>query len=286
MGILNVTPDSFSDGGKYDSTERALLHAAKMAEEGAHIIDIGGESTRPGASLVSADEEMSRVIPVIERITSELDIPLSIDTYKASVADEAVKAGASILNDIWGAKGDPDMASVAAAHGVPIILMHNRMERNYNDLIPDMLADLMESVKIAAEAGVTDENMILDPGIGFAKNYEDNLAVMNKLEVFSGLGYPALLATSRKRFIGRVLDLPPEERAEGTGATVCLGVQKRPRHCEGARCQRDRKNDEDDGCYVEQRRRTLWIKYMWKVWSFTDITACSKKKTNSASASK
>ncbi|MCX2812299.1 dihydropteroate synthase [Bacillus sp. ChL18] len=226
MGILNVTPDSFSDGGKYDSTERALLHAAKMAEEGAHIIDIGGESTRPGASLVSADEEMSRVIPVIERITSELDIPLSIDTYKASVADEAVKAGASILNDIWGAKGDPDMASVAAAHGVPIILMHNRMERNYNDLIPDMLADLMESVKIAAEAGVTDENMILDPGIGFAKNYEDNLAVMNKLEVFSGLGYPLLLATSRKRFIGRVLDLPPEERAEGTGATVCLGVQK------------------------------------------------------------
>ncbi|MCB5336814.1 Dihydropteroate synthase [Bacillus amyloliquefaciens] len=118
------------------------------------------------------------------------------------------------------------MASVAAAHGVPIILMHNRMERNYNDLIPDMLADLMESVKIAAEAGVTDENMILDPGIGFAKNYEDNLAVMNKLEVFSGLGYPLLLATSRKRFIGRVLDLPPEERAEGTGATVCLGVQK------------------------------------------------------------
>ncbi|ASB63607.1 Dihydropteroate synthase [Bacillus velezensis] len=226
MGILNVTPDSFSDGGKYDSTERALLRAVKMAEEGAHIIDIGGESTRPGASLVSADEEMSRVIPVIERITSELDIPLSIDTYKASVADEAVKAGASILNDIWGAKGDPDMASVAAAHGVPIILMHNRTERNYNDLIPDMLADLMESVKIAAEAGVTDENMILDPGIGFAKNYEDNLAVMNKLEVFSGLGYPLLLATSRKRFIGRVLDLPPEERAEGTGATVCLGVQK------------------------------------------------------------
>ncbi|UTL72836.1 dihydropteroate synthase [Bacillus halotolerans] len=226
MGILNVTPDSFSDGGKYDSLDNALLHAKEMIDDGAHIIDIGGESTRPGAEYVSEDEEMSRVIPVIERITKDLAVPISVDTYKASVADEAVKAGASIINDIWGAKYDPKMASVAAEHNVPIVLMHNRKERNYNDLIPDMLSDLMESVKIAVEAGVEEKNIILDPGIGFAKDYHDNLAVMNKLEVFSGLGYPVLLATSRKRFIGRVLDLPPEERAEGTGATVCLGIQK------------------------------------------------------------
>ncbi|AOY05738.1 dihydropteroate synthase [Bacillus subtilis] len=226
MGILNVTPDSFSDGGKYDSLDKALLHAKEMIDDGAHIIDIGGESTRPGAECVSEDEEMSRVIPVIERITKELGVPISVDTYKASVADEAVKAGASIINDIWGAKHDPKMASVAAEHNVPIVLMHNRPERNYNDLLPDMLSDLMESVKIAVEAGVDEKNIILDPGIGFVKTYHDNLAVMNKLEIFSGLGYPVLLATSRKRFIGRVLDLPPEERAEGTGATVCLGIQK------------------------------------------------------------
>ncbi|PRR94652.1 dihydropteroate synthase [Bacillus atrophaeus] len=226
MGILNVTPDSFSDGGKYENTDMALRHAIQMIEDGAHIIDIGGESTRPGAEYVSEDEELSRVIPAIERITSELDVPISIDTYKATVADEAVKAGASIINDIWGAKAEPEMAAVAAAHKVPIVLMHNRSERNYNDLIPDMLADLMESVKIAKEAGVEDKHIILDPGIGFAKTYHDNLAVMNKLEIFSGLGYPVLLGTSRKKFIGRVLDLPPEERAEGTGATVCLGIQK------------------------------------------------------------
>ncbi|MEC2310764.1 dihydropteroate synthase [Bacillus atrophaeus] len=226
MGILNVTPDSFSDGGKYDNTDMALRHAIQMIDDGAHIIDIGGESTRPGAEYVSEDEELSRVIPAIERITSELDVPISIDTYKAAVADEAVKAGASIINDIWGAKAEPEMAAVAAAHKVPIVLMHNRSERNYDDLIPDMLADLMESVKIAKEAGVEDKHIILDPGIGFAKTYHDNLAVMNKLEIFSGLGYPVLLGTSRKKFIGRVLDLPPEERAEGTGATVCLGIQK------------------------------------------------------------
>ncbi|MGM0862974.1 dihydropteroate synthase [Bacillus atrophaeus] len=226
MGILNVTPDSFSDGGKYENTDMALRHAIQMIEDGAHIIDIGGESTRPGAEYVSEDEELSRVIPAIERITSELDVPISIDTYKATVADEAVKAGASIINDIWGAKAEPEMAAVAAAHKVPIVLMHNRSERNYDDLIPDMLADLMESVKIAKEAGVEDKHIILDPGIGFAKTYHDNLAVMNKLEIFSGLGYPVLLGTSRKKFIGRVLDLPPEERAEGTGATVCLGIQK------------------------------------------------------------
>ncbi|ATH94011.1 dihydropteroate synthase [Bacillus glycinifermentans] len=226
MGILNVTPDSFSDGGKYNSIDRALIHAKQMIEDGAHIIDIGGESTRPGSVEVSADEELERVIPVIEKLVQEIDAPISIDTYKACVADEAIKAGASIINDVWGGKADPDMATVAASHDVPIILMHNRHERNYKNLIPDMISDLMECVNLAKAAGVPDHHIILDPGIGFAKTFKDNLAVMNQLEAFCNLGYPVLLGTSRKTFIGRVLDLPPEERAEGTGATVCLGIQK------------------------------------------------------------
>ncbi|MEC0495133.1 dihydropteroate synthase [Bacillus glycinifermentans] len=226
MGILNVTPDSFSDGGKYNSIDRALIHAKQMIEDGAHIIDIGGESTRLGSVEVSADEELERVIPVIEKLVQEIDAPISIDTYKACVADEAIKAGASIINDVWGGKADPDMATVAASHDVPIILMHNRHERNYKNLIPDMISDLMECVNLAKAAGVPDHHIILDPGIGFAKTFKDNLAVMNQLEAFCNLGYPVLLGTSRKTFIGRVLDLPPEERAEGTGATVCLGIQK------------------------------------------------------------
>ncbi|MFN2748259.1 MULTISPECIES: dihydropteroate synthase [Bacillus] len=226
MGILNVTPDSFSDGGKYNSIDRAVVHAKQMIEDGAHILDIGGESTRPGAEKVSLDEELARVIPVIEKLVQEIDAPISVDTYKAGVADEALKAGASIINDVWGAKADPEMAAVASRHDVPVILMHNRHERNYTDLIPDMMSDLMECVDIAKSAGVQDHHIILDPGIGFAKTYHDNLMVMNELERFKSLGYPLLLGTSRKRFIGRVLDLPPEERAEGTGATVCLGIQK------------------------------------------------------------
>ncbi|MGE6632298.1 dihydropteroate synthase [Bacillus sp. NPDC077027] len=226
MGILNVTPDSFSDGGKFNQVDRALQHAKQLVEDGAHIIDIGGESTRPGAKLVSEQEELSRVIPVIEKISKEVDIPISIDTYKAAVADEALKAGATIINDVWGAKADDQMAHVAAKHQVPIILMHNRPERNYTHLIPDMIADLKESVQIVKRTGVRDDMIILDPGIGFAKNKVDNLTVMNELDTFCDLGYPVLLATSRKRFIGAVLDLPPNERKEGTGATICLGIQK------------------------------------------------------------
>ncbi|MDA1478194.1 dihydropteroate synthase [Bacillus changyiensis] len=226
MGILNVTPDSFSDGGKYNSIDRAVIHANQMVKDGAHILDIGGESTRPGADKVSLDEELTRVIPVIEKLVQEIDAPISIDTYKAKVADEAIKAGAVIINDVWGAKADPQMASIAATHNVPIVLMHNRKERNYTNLIPDMISDLMESVSIAKTAGVQDHHIVIDPGIGFAKTYSDNLAVMKQLETFCQLGYPVLLGTSRKTFIGRVLDLPPEERAEGTGATVCLGIQK------------------------------------------------------------
>lgn len=226
MGILNITPDSFSDGGCYIDIENAVAHARNMIEQGADIIDIGGESTRPGSSPVTAEEEIERVIPVIKRLSSELDVPISIDTYKAEVAKQAIEAGATIINDVWGAKADPNMAKVAADYDVPIILMHNRDNQNYDQLIPDMIADLMESVTIAKKAGVKDENIILDPGIGFAKTMADNLVVMRNLDAFGQLGYPLLLATSRKRFIGHVLDLPPTERMEGTGATVCLGIQK------------------------------------------------------------
>lgn len=226
MGILNLTPDSFSDGGKFNHVEQALAHAEEMIANGADIIDVGGESTRPGAEYVDAAEEIKRVVPIIERLSKLINVPISIDTYKAEVAEQAVIAGATIINDVWGAKADPNMAAVAAKYEVPIILMHNRSKRNYEQLIPDMIADLKESVEIAKRAGIQDDKIILDPGIGFAKTQEDNLVVMRNLEVFAELGYPVLLGTSRKSFIGRILDLPPSDRMEGTGATVCLGIEK------------------------------------------------------------
>ncbi|WP_071458835.1 dihydropteroate synthase [Bacillus massilinigeriensis] len=226
MGILNATPDSFSDGGKYSRMDAALAHAAKMAEDGADIIDIGGESTRPGSKEVSVEEELERVVPVIEAISRRIDLPISIDTYKAEVARQAVDAGATIINDVWGAKKDKSMASVAAETGMPIILMHNREGRGYQQFMRDALNDLYESIAIAREAGVKDENIVLDPGIGFAKNLDENLEMMQKLDTLVALGYPVLLATSRKSMIGKVLDLPVEERMEGTGATVCFGIQK------------------------------------------------------------
>lgn len=226
MGILNVTPDSFSDGGSYDEVHAAVSHAKEMVEQGAHIIDIGGESTRPGGQKVTLEEELQRVIPMIQAVSREVPIPLSIDTYKAEVAKQAIEAGVHIINDVWGAKADPKMAEVAAYYDVPIILMHNRDNLNYRNLIADMIADLYESVKIVKAAGVRDENIILDPGIGFAKTAEQNLEVMKNLDQLTVLGYPLLLGTSRKSFIGHVLDLPVEERVEGTGATVCLGIQK------------------------------------------------------------
>ncbi|MGM7724450.1 dihydropteroate synthase [Metabacillus sp. Hm71] len=226
MGILNTTPDSFSDGGKYVDLDKAISHAKEMIKNGADIIDIGGESTRPGYQPVSVEEEIERTAPVIRELANEIDVPISIDTYKAEVAMQAVEAGASIINDIWGAKADPDMAKVAADYNVPIILMHNRHDRDYHQLIPDMIADLMESVTIVKNAGVSDDKIILDPGIGFAKTMDDNLQVMRHLDAFVELGYPVLLGTSRKSFIGHVLDLPPTERMEGTGATVCLGIEK------------------------------------------------------------
>ncbi|WHZ57932.1 dihydropteroate synthase [Metabacillus hrfriensis] len=226
MGILNLTPDSFSDGGKFNQIDSALAHAEEMIANGADIIDVGGESTRPGAEYVDSAEEIKRVVPIIGKLSKEINVPISIDTYKADVAEQAILAGATIINDVWGAKADPNMAAVAAKYNVPIVLMHNRQERKYESLIPDMIADLNESVEIVKRAGVQDDKIILDPGIGFAKTMEDNLAVMRNLETFTQLGYPVLLGTSRKSFIGRILDLPPSDRMEGTGATVCLGIEK------------------------------------------------------------
>ncbi len=226
MGILNVTPDSFSDGGKYNNIDEAIVHAKQMVEAGADVIDIGGESTRPGHHSVSLEEELERVIPVIERLSKEISIPISIDTYKSKVAKRAIIAGAHMINDVWGFKKDPDMAKVAAEFHVPSILMHNREKANYNSLLDDIIFDLKESINIALSAGVKKENIILDPGIGFAKSYEDNLLVMNRLDEIVALGYPVLLGTSRKSMIGLTLDLPVNERMEGTAATITLGIMK------------------------------------------------------------
>lgn len=226
MGIINVTPDSFSDGGSYTNVEAAVKQAQKLAAEGADILDIGGESTRPGYDPVSTDEEIARIVPAIQAISEAVDLPISIDTYKAKTAEAAIKAGASIINDIWGAKFDPDMANVAARFGVPIILMHNREEANYTDLLPDMIADLEESIQIALDAGVKPEDIWLDPGIGFVKSFDENMSAMRELDKITAMGYPVLLGTSRKRFIGTVLDLPADQRDEGTAATTAFGITK------------------------------------------------------------
>ncbi len=226
MGILNVTPDSFSDGGKFNNIDKAIEHAKEMISMGADIIDIGGESTRPNHTAVEAEEEIRRVIPVIEALKSEIEVPISVDTYKAKVAEEAIKKGAALINDVWGFKKDADMAKVAAKYNVACCLMHNRQEANYASLIEDILKDLQESISIALSAGVSKENVILDPGIGFAKSYEENLETMNKLESIKSLGYPVLLGTSRKSMIGNALNLPSSERVEGTVATTVIGIMK------------------------------------------------------------
>lgn len=226
MGILNITPDSFSDGGKFHALDAALARGLQMEKEGAHIIDVGGESTRPGHQPIGADEELSRVIPVIERLSKEVNIPISIDTYKADVAKAAIKAGASIINDIWGAKKDENMGAVAAELQVPIVLMHNRMMDTYQNFLPDFMKDLKESIDIVKAKGVCDHQIILDPGIGFAKNFEQNVEVMKNLDQLCTFGYPVLLAVSKKRMIGTILDLPVEERTEGSVAAICFGVTK------------------------------------------------------------
>ena len=226
MGILNATPDSFSDGGKFNHIEKAIQHAKQMVEDGADIIDVGGESTRPGYATVEVEEEISRVVPVIKEISKIVNVPISIDTYKAETARQAILAGAHIINDIWGAKKDPEIADVAANYDVPIILMHNRENIDYQDFIRDVLNDLYESISIAKKAGVKDERIILDPGIGFAKDLKQNIEMMKNLDQLVGLGYPVLLGTSRKSMIGQVMNLPVDERMEATGATVCYGLEK------------------------------------------------------------
>ncbi len=224
MGILNVTPDSFSDGGQFDAIDAAIFHAKQMVNDGAKIIDIGGESTRPGHDPVSAEQEIARVIPVIQALSKELDVMISIDTYKAEVAEQAILAGAHIINDVWGAKKEPAIVHVAAKYQVPIILMHNRENTEYNDFWIEVKSDLEESVQLAKDAGVAEEHIWLDPGIGFGKTTEQNIWMMQHLSDLAEMGYPVLLGTSKKSMIGNVLDLPVSERLEGTAATVSYGV--------------------------------------------------------------
>lgn len=224
MGILNATPDSFSDGGRFDAVEAAVERAKQMAAEGADLIDIGGESTRPGHEPVPLEEELRRIIPVIKAVREHVKLPISVDTYKAETARQALEAGAHIVNDIWGLLREPEMAAVAAQYGCPVILTHNRDNRNYRDFVPDVLNDLRASVELARSAGIADELIWLDPGIGFAKDIDENLEMMGQLSEVVGLGFPVLLGTSRKGFIQRTLNVTPNEAVEGTGATTALGI--------------------------------------------------------------
>lgn len=248
MGIVNVTPDSFSGDGVLAQSaeafvEQAVAHGVQLAAEGADILDIGGESTRPGSQPTPADEEHRRVIPVIERLRRQVTVPLSVDTYKADVARAALDAGADIVNDVWGLRMDPEMKRLVAARGAPIIIMHNRSKPKdldqserlggryvgveYADLLGDIIRELREQVEIGLDAGIRPEQIIIDPGIGFGKTLEHNLAILERLEEFRGLGRPIVLGTSRKKFIGAVLDIPvPEERVDGTAATVALGIER------------------------------------------------------------
>lgn len=226
MGILNVTPDSFSDGGRYNSLDAALFRAQQMADEGADIIDVGGESTRPGHTQISDEEEISRVVPVIEKLKHEFDIPLSVDTYKSAVASAAVRAGADLVNDIWGLKYDERIASVIAESGAACCLMHNREQAEYNDFTADLMDDMRECVRLADKAGISRDKIILDPGVGFGKTYEMNLTIINRLEILHSLDLPILLGTSRKSVVGLTLDLPADQREEGTLVTTVYAVQK------------------------------------------------------------
>lgn len=226
MGILNVTPDSFSDGGIYNNFAAAVEQAHKMVEDGADIIDIGGESTRPYGNNkpVSAEEEMERVLPILEKLIKELSVPVSLDTYKSSTARAALKMGVHMINDVWGLQKDPDMASAIAEYKVPVVVMHNKAELGYRDLLGEISGFLHHSIRIAEDAGIGRDHVIIDPGIGFGKTRADNLLIMRRLRELEALGCPILLGTSRKSFIGSTLDLPPDERVEGTAATVTLGI--------------------------------------------------------------
>lgn len=232
MGILNVTPDSFSDGGIYFDKARAVERAFRMAEEGADIIDIGGQSTRPGSEPVPVEEELKRTIPVIEALKGRLGIPVSIDTYRAEVAKRAVEAGADMINDISGLMFDPEMAHAVAKAGVPVVIMHIKgtpkdMQANpvYEALIPEVMDYLREGIRLAVSAGVKEDMIVVDPGIGFGKTFEHNLEILNRLGDFTLLGKPILVGVSRKAFIGKILgDAPPSERLEGTLAAVSIAV--------------------------------------------------------------
>ena len=226
MGILNVTPDSFSDGGRYNDLDHALQQAERMVEEGAAILDVGGESTRPNHIKISSEEEIERVCPVIEALKQRFDVPVSLDTYKSDVAVAGIEAGADLLNDIWGLKWDGTMAKVIADAEIACCLMHNRREKVYNDLVEDVLNDLRECVDLALAAGIAKDKIMLDPGIGFAKDLDQNLSVMKHIGRIKELGYPILLGTSRKSMIGLTLDLPVSEREEGTLATSIIGLME------------------------------------------------------------
>ena len=232
MGILNVTQDSFSDGGLYFDKSAAINRVIQMVEEGADIIDIGGESTRPGSEPVPEEEEIRRTIPVIEALVKEIFVPISIDTYKSRVAHRALEAGASMVNDISGLRFDPDMPDVIAYHSVPVVIMHIKgtpkdMQQNpvYEALIPEIMEYLREGIRIATKAGIAEDKIIIDPGIGFGKTFEHNLDIIRNLSAFTSLGKPILVGPSRKAFIGKVLgDIPPTDRLEGTAAAVAIAI--------------------------------------------------------------
>ena len=231
MGILNTTPDSFSDGGQFDAVDRAVEHALNMQNDGADIIDIGGESTRPGADAVSVQEELERVIPVIEKCKAVLHTPISIDTYKASVAEAALKAGAAIVNDISGCRFDQHMPHVVARYNAGLVMMHIKgepknmqLDPHYDDLLAEMSQFFQESIAIAKNAGVTEKQIVLDPGIGFGKRLKDNFQILRELRIFSKFNLPLLVGPSRKSFIGNVLHVPPNERLEGTLAAVTASI--------------------------------------------------------------
>ncbi len=226
MGILNVTPDSFSDGGKYTVRDRMLFRVEEMMAEGMDILDIGGESTRPGYTLIADEEEIERTVPVIEAVKSRFNIPISLDTYKSKVAKAGILAGADMINDIWGLQYDEKMAEVIALSGLPCCLMHNRAKAEYQNFMEDLAADLAGVIHLAQKAGIAEDKIILDPGVGFGKAYENNLEVINRLEELRIFGYPILLGASRKSVIGLTLDLPVQERVEGTLVTTVIGVMK------------------------------------------------------------
>lgn len=245
MGIINATPDSFSGDGLLQNDlwlQRAVEQGIRFVQEGAHLLDVGGESTRPGAEPVDAEEELRRVVPVIRALAQRVNVPISVDTYKAGVAEAALDNGAHLVNDVWGLRMDPQLAGLCARRGVPVIVMHNRSRpRNavqearlgghyvgteYDDLLGDITRELEESISLARQAGIPAGHIIIDPGIGFGKTIQQNLRLLNRLSHFKKLGYPILLGTSNKSFIGYTLDLPPDDRVEGTAATVAIGIDR------------------------------------------------------------